>query len=187
MTPSSRLRLPTSGWHGTNINQRNCRWPNFLEGTKRIRLCNLCSTAVCVATAAFQLWTHYWIKKNWFSVWQWQMRFILLLNLEAHSGTNSNHWRETYMLSYPHVVKRIYSWPAHAHQALDKHSKTSSVFKLTKLTGQWMMRWVIVLFAPMNIIKHLVDATMKGRTASNSKKIIIYSNMRDKIIKIGQK
>ena len=41
--------------------------------------------------------------------------------------------------------------------------------------------------APMNIIKRLVDATMKGRTASNSKKIIIYSNMRDKIIKIGQK
>ena len=41
--------------------------------------------------------------------------------------------------------------------------------------------------APMNVIKHLIDATMKGRTALNSKKIIIYSNMRDKIIKIGQK
>jgi hypothetical protein len=39
----------------------------------------------------------------------------------------------------------------------------------------------------MNTIKKLIDATMKGRTASNSKKIIINSKMRHKIIQIGQK
>ncbi len=41
--------------------------------------------------------------------------------------------------------------------------------------------------APMNTIKALINKTMKGRLASNSKKIIIYSNMRDKIIQMGQK
>ena len=39
----------------------------------------------------------------------------------------------------------------------------------------------------MNDIKKVIDATMKGRLASQSRKIIIYSNMRDKIVQLGNK
>ena len=41
--------------------------------------------------------------------------------------------------------------------------------------------------APMNDIKKVINATMKGRSASQSRKIIIYSNMRDKIVHLGKK
>jgi len=41
--------------------------------------------------------------------------------------------------------------------------------------------------APMNDIKKVIDATMKGDWASQSRKIIIYSNMRDKIVQLGKK
>ena len=40
---------------------------------------------------------------------------------------------------------------------------------------------------PMNEIKKVMNATMKGSCASPSTKMIIYSNMRDKIIKLGKK
>ena len=40
---------------------------------------------------------------------------------------------------------------------------------------------------PMNEIKKVINATMKGSCALPSTKMIIYSNMRDKIVQLGKK
>ena len=39
----------------------------------------------------------------------------------------------------------------------------------------------------MNEIKKILNATMKGPSASRSTKILMYSNMREKAIDIGKK
>ena len=40
---------------------------------------------------------------------------------------------------------------------------------------------------PMNKIKKVINATMKGSCALPSTKMIIYSNMGDKIVQLGKK
>jgi superfamily II DNA helicase RecQ len=61
-------------------------------------------------------------------------------------------------------------WPKHNDM---RHRSVGIILKYTS--------------APMNDIKKVIDTTMKGRSASQSRKIIIYSNMRDKIVQLGKK
>ena len=62
------------------------------------------------------------------------------------------------------------SWPNHEQM---RHRSVSIKFKYTG--------------TPMNEIKKVLNATMKGPSASRSTKLLMYSNMRDKTVEVGKK
>ena len=65
------------------------------------------------------------------------------------------------------ITTNLTHWPSH------EEMRHRSVGIMLKYTG-----------TPMNEIKKVIDATMKGPSTSASQKILIYSNMRDKTVKI---
>ena len=68
------------------------------------------------------------------------------------------------------ITTNLTHWPSH------EEMRHRSVGIMLKYTG-----------TPMNEIKKVIDATMKGPSTSASQKILIYSNMRDKTVKISKK